>query len=173
VRDYWREGNLNVLSALVRHNLPLPADFVPNLLAVRSCLAPAYARAAVDRSASLVIDLLDVCSDLADTADSYAAADWHLHNGLTLASGNPVFTLILNGFRDFYAHMASLYFSHARARSASRVWYNNLIHAARAGDVGSAEVVTREAMRASMDLWQQFEQADNHDQELVETEDHT
>lgn len=172
VRDYWREGNLNVLSALVRHSLPLPADFVPNLLAVRLCMAPAYTRAAVDRSSDLVIDLLEVCSDLTDTAESYAAADWNLHKGLALASDNPVFTLILNGFGGFYVHMASLYFSHARARSASRAWYSNLMNAARSSDVESAEAVTREAMRESMDLWRHFEQVDDRDQGSAKTKEY-
>jgi DNA-binding FadR family transcriptional regulator len=63
VRDHWREGNLNVLSALVRHSVPLPDDFIPNLLAVRMCLAPAYARAGVDQSTDQVIDLLKACTD--------------------------------------------------------------------------------------------------------------
>jgi GntR family negative regulator for fad regulon and positive regulator of fabA len=172
VRDYWREGNLNVLSALVRHNLPLPTDFVPNLLAVRLCLAPAYTRAAVVRSADLVIDLLKACSDLPDTAESYATADWNLHSGLTLVSGNPVFTLILNGFSDFYVQMASLYFTHARARSASRAWYSNLMDAAHASDVESAEIVTREAMRESLELWQHFEQVEDHDQGSATTKEY-
>jgi len=171
VRDYWREGNLNVLSALVQHSVPLPDDFVPNLLDVRMCMAPAYARAAVDRSADLVIDLLKTCTDPSDTAESYATADWNLHHGLTLASGNPVFTLILNGFRGFYVHMASLYFSQSRARLASRVWYSNLMRAARSNDVESAEAVTRQAMRESIDLWQRFAQMGTHDSSYPATEE--
>src|SRR5512143_391382 len=38
VRDYWREGNLAVLSAIARHTDHLPADFVPNLLHIRALL---------------------------------------------------------------------------------------------------------------------------------------
>ena len=112
MRDYWREGNLNVLSALVRHSRRLPDDFVPNLLAVRQSLAPAYTRAAVVRGADQVIALLNGYTDLqdGDSAERFATADWKLHHGLTLASGNPIFTLILNGFADFYVHMARLYF---------------------------------------------------------------
>jgi GntR family negative regulator for fad regulon and positive regulator of fabA len=155
VRDYWREGNLNVLSALVRHSQPLPDDFVPNLLAVRQSLAPAYTRAAVERGADQVIVLLNGYADLQDqdSAERFATADWKLHHGLTLASGNPVFTLILNGFADFYVHMACLYFSQPQARSASRTWYADLLVAARAGDAGAAEHTTRRAMQESIDLW--------------------
>lgn len=153
VRDYWREGNLNVLSALVRYSEQLPTDFVPNLLAVRLSMAPAYTRAAVERAADEVIALLSEYTDLEDSAARFAGADWDLHRALTLASGNPVFTLILNGFADFYIHMARRYFAWPRARASSRVWYSDLLTAARAGDADMAERVTRETMQQSIELW--------------------
>lgn len=153
VRDYWREGNLNVLSALVRYSQRLPDDFVPNLLAVRLSLAPAYARAAVERAADQVVTLLTGYAELEDSAKRFARADWDLHHGLTLASDNPVFTLILNGFADFYVQMARLYFSQPQARSASRVWYADLLAAAHARDPDAAEQVTRRAMQESIALW--------------------
>jgi GntR family negative regulator for fad regulon and positive regulator of fabA len=154
VRDYWREGNLNVLSALVRYSQRLPDDFVPNLLAVRLSLAPAYTRTAVETDADTVVALLDGYPDLEDSVDQFAEADWKLHQGLTVASGNPVFTLILNGFADFYIQMARLYFSRPQARSASRTWYAALLTAARAGDGNAAEQETRCAMQKSIELWQ-------------------
>ena len=155
VRDYWREGNLNVLSALVRHSQRLPDDFVPNLLAVRKSLAPAYTRAVVERGADQVIALLNGYADLqdGDSAGRFSTADWKLPHGLTLAAGNPIFTLILNGFADFYVHMACLYFTQPQARSASWAWYAELLAAARPGVAGAAEHVTRRAMQESIDLW--------------------
>jgi GntR family negative regulator for fad regulon and positive regulator of fabA len=153
VRDYWREGNLSVLSALVHHAEQLPDDFVPNLLEVRLSMAPAYTRAAVERSAEVVVGLLDGYSDLKDTADSFAKADWDLHRGLTLASYNPVFTLILNGFAGFYVQMARLYFAQHEARTASRAWYKDLLAAARSGDAETAEQATQKAMQESISLW--------------------
>jgi GntR family negative regulator for fad regulon and positive regulator of fabA len=153
VRDYWREGNMNVLSALVRHSERLPDDFVPNLLAVRLSLAPAYTRAAVERAADEVVALLNGCADLEDDAHEFAQADWNLHHGLTLASGNPVFTLILNGFADFYVEMAGRYFSQPNARAASRRWYADLLTAAQSGDAEAAERATRQAMQESIEHW--------------------
>jgi GntR family negative regulator for fad regulon and positive regulator of fabA len=153
VRDYWREGNMNVLNALVRHGEHLPENFVPNLLAVRLSLAPAYTRAAVERSSDTVLVLLDGYAELEDEAEHFATADWKLHHNLTLASGNPVFTLILNGFANFYVHMARNYFSQPQARSASRAWYTDLRTATYSGDAKMAEQVTRQAMQESIDLW--------------------
>lgn len=153
VRNYWREGNLNVLSALVRYSERLPDDFVPNLLAVRLCMAPAYTRVAVERAANEVIALLDGYDSLEDDAEHFARADWNLHRGLTLTSGNPVFTLILNGFADFYVQMARVYFAQPQTREASRIWYRDLLGAARAEDADAAERATRRAMQESIAFW--------------------
>ena len=156
VRDYWREGNLNVLSAIVRYSQRLPDDFIPNLLAVRLSMAPAYVRAAVDRAADQVVTLLAGYGELEDTSERFARADWDLHHGLTLASGNPVFTLILNGFAGLYIEMACLYFSNPGARAASRTWYAELEAAARANDADAAERTTCRAMQESIHFWRTF-----------------
>ncbi len=156
VRDYWREGNLNVLGALVRHGENLPDDFVPNLLAVRLSIAPAYARAAVQRAAGEVAGLLSGHAELDDDAAGFAQADWDLHRALAWTSGNPIFSLILNGFADFYLQMAPLYFTQPQARASSRAWYAELLSAAAARDADQAERVTRRVMQQSIELWQTF-----------------
>ena len=48
---------------------------------------------------------------LDDTPDAYSEADWELHHHLTIASANPVYTLILNGFRNLYRLFGPLYFA--------------------------------------------------------------
>ncbi|MEJ2735491.1 MAG: fatty acid metabolism transcriptional regulator FadR [Anaerolineae bacterium] len=158
VNDFWREGGLNVLGALVRYSEQLPPDFVPNLLEVRLALAPAYTRAAVESSAASVAECLADSASLEDTPEAFAAFDWTLHYALTVASGNPVYTLILNGFAGFYEQMARLYFAQAAARRASRAFYAALLAAARQGDAAAAERITRSVMKESMDLWHRASQ---------------
>ncbi len=153
VNDFWREGGLTVLSALVRYSKRLPPDFVPNLLEVRLALAPAYSRAAVEHSAAMVVGCLADYGNLEDTAEAYAAFDWKLHHTLTVASGNPVYTLILNGFVGFYGQMAQLYFAQSEARASSRAFYCALLAAARQRDAADAERITRAVMLESIDLW--------------------
>jgi GntR family negative regulator for fad regulon and positive regulator of fabA len=154
VNDIWREGGLNVLGALVRYSKQLPAGFVPNLLEVRLALAPAYSCSAVERSPAAVVDYLANYVGLDDEPAALAAFDWTLHYNLTVASGNPVYTLILNGFAGFYEDMARAYFAQASARASSRVWYASLLDAARQRAPDAAEEVTREAMQESINLWQ-------------------
>ncbi|HEY46438.1 MAG: hypothetical protein AMJ88_05185 [Anaerolineae bacterium SM23_ 63] len=154
VRNYWREGNLGVLGTIARHKNHIPPDFVPNLLEVRISLAPAYARAAVERKQKHVAELLTDYPKLDDKPQVFATADWELHRYLTIDSGNPVFTLILNGFRDLYGSMALIYFSSSEARARSRVFYQDLRDAALRKDPEVAESVTRQMMIESLDLWQ-------------------
>jgi GntR family negative regulator for fad regulon and positive regulator of fabA len=153
INDFWLEGGLSVLGALVRYSERLPASFVPNLLEVRLALAPAYTKAAVVRSKRVVLDFLSDADKLEDTPEAFAAFDWRLHRGLAIASGNPIYTLILNGFSGFYEQMACQYFADSAARTASRAFYAELKLAAREGDAGMAERVTRDVMLQSMELW--------------------
>ncbi len=155
VNDIWREGGLNVLSSLVRYGHTLPPNFISNLLEVRLAMAPAYTRAAVEHSAASVVACLADHTTLSDNPEAMAAFDWRLHHTLTVASGNPVYTLILNGFAGFYEQMASLYFARPNARASSRAYYAALLAAARRGDASKAEQITRKVMMESIALWQQ------------------
>jgi GntR family transcriptional regulator, negative regulator for fad regulon and positive regulator of fabA len=156
VRDYWQEGSLAVLGTVVEHASHLPQDFVPNLLYVRQLLAPAYTRLAVLKQPEKVQELLASYPALPDSPPAYASADWQLHHHLTIASGNPVFTLILNGFCDFYQTMASIYFQDPAARSHSQHFYLQLLEAAQAGDPDRAEAMTRQVMSDSLSIWNQL-----------------
>lgn len=153
VRDYWREGNLNILNALIHHPESLPPTFIPNLLQVRVLLAPAYCRLAFERAREEVAALLARLCTLPDEAEAFASGDWQLHHTLTVLSGNPVFTLILNGFHDLYLTMARRYFNHAAARARSRAYYEGLRQYALQNQPEAAEALTRAVMLESIRLW--------------------
>lgn len=153
VRNYWEEGNLAVLAAIAQHGENPPSDFVPNLLAVRRLLAPAYTRLAIEHNPKAVAELLHQHTDLADTPQAFSAYDWRLHRSLTIASDNPVFTLILNGFQDLYLLMGRRYFALDMARTHSRRFYQTLLECAENQDIARAEAVTAEVMSESLAYW--------------------
>ncbi len=157
VNNFWQDGGLNVLNALVQHGDHLPANFVTQLLEVRLNLAPAYTRSAVQHAPEEIVAYLHGYRQLADTADSYASFDWHLHRRLTLGSGNPIYTLIINGFSDFYEQLARLYFADSNERSRSRKFYAALEEAVIAGDAERAEQVSRTAMLESIESWRKVD----------------
>jgi len=157
VNDFWWEGNLNVLRAIVRYSRQIPADFVPNLLAVRLALAPAYTYAAVQRAPETVIAFLIPYPDIEDNPAVFASADWELHLALIRASGNPIFMLIYNGFGDFYVQMAQPYFEQPQARTASRAFYVELLAAVQNVDPEAAATAARRAMEQSIAFWKSRE----------------
>ena len=161
VRDIWTEGGLNVLSSLARYGNQgfenhIPFDFIPRLLDVRLALAPAYARAAAAcENGDALIEYLSAPPALDDPANIYTHYDWCLHHRLTMASCNPIYTLILNGFEALYLSMGRIYFTQPEARAASNRFYTRLLDALQNKDAGAAETVTREAMTESLTLWAQ------------------
>jgi GntR family transcriptional regulator, negative regulator for fad regulon and positive regulator of fabA len=155
VCNYWVEGGLGVLDALARQPSHTPPDFVPDLLAARQALAPAYTRLAVSRDAHAVVEILQEYDDLPDTAVAFSQADWNLHHRLTVTSGNPIFTLILNGFKTLYQMMGPRYFAQMETRAHSRAFYAALLQAAQAQDPDRAEQIVARVMSESLALWRQ------------------
>jgi len=168
VNNYWQEGGLNVLSALVHHGDYLPPNFVTQLLEVRLNLAPAYTRAAIEHSPAEVSTFLLGYNHLEDTPASFAAFDWQLHRHLTMASGNHIYTLILNGFANFYEQLAHLYFTSSAARNGSRLFYATLARAVASRDAELAEQISRTAMLESIELWQQVSPGSDENHQFVD-----
>lgn len=160
VNDFWSEGGLNVLGKLVEHPANLPGDFIGQLLEVRLHLAPAYTRAAVERASPQIAGFLVEQARLGDDPAAYARFDWLLHHRLTVCSGNPIYTLILNGFRGFYEEVARRYFAPAEARAVSADFYRQLGDVAAAADGPAAETLCRRVMEASLELWHRREAAE-------------
>ncbi len=153
VRNFLEEGNLNLLAAVARHPEHLPPNFIPDLLFVRVLMAPAYTRLAMERSLTEVIRLLESLQHLPDTPAAYAEHDFRLHSRLAVLSGNPIFNLILNSFGDLYYDMALLYFELPDARHHSRSYYKKMMDSVLSNDHFTAEEVTRQVMRDSLEIW--------------------
>ena len=151
VRNYWQEGNLGLLNALTRDLEKLPPDFVAQLLEVRISLAPEYAALAVARHPAEVARILAPYRDLADTAVVYSEADWLLHHHLTIASANPVYTLILNGFSSLYRLFGPVYFAVEANRRHSQAFYRELEAAALKKDPQAARSITLRIMTESLE----------------------
>jgi GntR family negative regulator for fad regulon and positive regulator of fabA len=156
VRNIWLEGNMNTLSAIIHtQHASLTIRWVPQILEVRLALAPQYSRLAVlHNAAQLAQEIKQLTASLLDEPQSFIQADWRLHHRLTVLSTNPIYTLILNGFRDYYKLMAVKYFAQAEAREASREFYARLHQAAIQSDSTAAFNIVQQVMQQSMELWE-------------------
>jgi GntR family negative regulator for fad regulon and positive regulator of fabA len=153
VTDFWKEGNLVMLNALSQQPEALTHTFVNHLLQVRTALAPTYTRLAFSCASETLISILEPYLNLPDTPEAYAQADQELHHQLTLLSGNPIFTLIYNGFRKLSYQAGLQYFADPEARSYSQAYYQGLLQDARQGDADSAERRTVKVMQDSVAFW--------------------
>ncbi|MBP9676184.1 MAG: fatty acid metabolism transcriptional regulator FadR [Anaerolineaceae bacterium] len=156
VRDYWHEGNLHILSTIARHQQHLPSDFISQLLQIRVLLAPEYTRKAILNAPAEVIHLLESMQTVSDTAGDFTRVDIELHYRLSVLSGNPVFTLILNGFTTLNRDSGLVYFASSQTRDHSRSFYKKLLSAALSNDVFMAEELTRSIMRESLHFWNEL-----------------
>jgi GntR family negative regulator for fad regulon and positive regulator of fabA len=156
VRDIWLEGNMNTLSTIIQtQHASLTARWVPQMLAVRADIAPQYSFLAVKNNPEKVIDLIDEISvSLEDLAPVFAAADWNLHHRLTVLSKNPIYTLILNGFRDYYHLLAEKYFSLEDSRQYSLQFYHQLKILASERKPEETRALVAGVMARSIRLWE-------------------
>ena len=153
VTDYWREGNLVMLNALSQQPEAFNNDFIDHLLQVRAALAPVYARLAVQNASEDVVNLLKPLTCLPDTPEAYAQADQELHHQLTIFSGNPIFTLIYNGFRQLSYQSGIDYFTSPQARNHSKAFYTGLLEDFRCNDLKSASERAQKVMQESLNYW--------------------
>jgi GntR family negative regulator for fad regulon and positive regulator of fabA len=153
VNDFMRDGNLNVLRGLLKADISLLPNFVPDLMELWSLLSPTYTRAAIENDAEAIVALLYGFEGLADRAEPYTRALWRLHQVLIERCGNPVHGLVLNSFAEFYRRLALHYFDDPGRRAATRAFWDNLYQAAQRGDGKRAANIMRFHMQATRRLW--------------------
>lgn len=153
VSNFWKEGNLGMLNALSQQPESLTPDFVAQLLEVRAAIAPAYTRLAFSLASETLVSLLEPYLNLPDTPQAYAQADQELHHQLTLLSGNPIFTLIYNGFRQLSFQAGVKYFAAPEARRYSQAYYQGLLEDAHKNDSEGAARRTVKVMQDSLSFW--------------------
>lgn len=153
VRDIWAEGNMNVLSSLSRYPEHLSPNFVENLLQIRYLLCPSYSQMAAKNNPEEIVLFLNGLPAITDPPEEYSEYDFNLHLKLTQASGNPIFTLILNGFKELFKQKAMIYFQDERARIYSHNFYNDLHKAFVDHNPERVFEITEKVMKDSISFW--------------------
>ena len=102
VNNFWETSGLNILETLAR----LDQDKVPDLgpdggtaALARTNICTIFIRGAIRNNPEQAAEILRGADDVENTAEAYADFDYRLHHQLSFASGNPIYALILNGFK--------------------------------------------------------------------------
>ena len=120
IRDYLKDGNLNILAGLLKADPDLVPNLVPDLLDMWQLLAPHYTASSVRRAPGLILDLLESFSRVPDEAEAYAQSMWKLHHMLIAYCDNLVYGLIFNTFKEFYRQLATYYYASPEHRELAR-----------------------------------------------------
>jgi GntR family transcriptional repressor for pyruvate dehydrogenase complex len=116
ISDFRRDGSLAMLSSLLSyHNGQLSPEFNQSMLDMRLLLETETARlAALHRTETQLGRLLEhVAAELGAAQDDAATLtdlDFHFHLDIAIASGNLVYPLIINSFRDVYMGLTGKFF---------------------------------------------------------------
>lgn len=137
VKDYLESGSLELVRHMVfRDGLPDLA-IIENLSHLRRIIGPEIARhAALNRSTRDLLDLEQIVFQSGGMP--MAEKDWRVHNIITRASGNLLFTVLLNAFTGMFKDYASLYFGSPENAARSVRFHRDIYEAMKAGDADRA-----------------------------------
>lgn len=154
VNNYWETAGLNVLVTMARLDQRGIPELVDQLLSARTNVSVIYIRAAFKNAAEKSIEIIKQYESLEDNAQAYADFDYALHHQLAFASGNPIYVLILNGFKDLYGRVGKLYFDMPEARKMADNHYEELIRLAEGGDYDQVIGALRRYGLKTGKMWQ-------------------
>lgn len=153
VNNFWETSSLNILETLARLDEDKMPELIEHLLSARTHISGIFIRAAIKNNPEKVAAAIAELELLADDADAFAAFDYELHHQLAFASGNPIYGLILNGFKGLYCRVGRYYFSLPAARQLAAAYYRDLGALTETAELEQVADVVREYGKASGKLW--------------------
>jgi len=135
VNDYRREGSLALLNSLVTYQKGrLEPDLQTSLLDVRRLFEVETARlAALHREDAHLKALQEVIEDEMQIrpqgVTQIAALDFRFHHLLSLASGNRIYPLLINSFKQVYLNLATQFFEDPAVVKTVQAFHRNMLQA--------------------------------------------
>ncbi|RUO78737.1 fatty acid metabolism transcriptional regulator FadR [Idiomarina tyrosinivorans] len=153
VNNFWETSGLNILETLARLDEDGMPELVDQLLSARTNISTIYIRAAIRNDAARVVELLSAAEALEDDERAFAEFDYQLNHDIAMASGNPIYVLVLNGFRGLYSRIGQFYFSSSAARELARDYYKELLVLAKQGNHNDSVNLVRQYGYDSAKVW--------------------
>ncbi len=116
VNDYRKEGSITLLSSLVQYQKgKLEPELMESLLQMRMLLEPSFARfAAENRTEEQIREFYEILKKEESTdykhIQTITDLDFEFHLLVAMASGNAVYPLLLNSFRQIYTNLSGQFF---------------------------------------------------------------
>ena len=149
VNDYRREGSLAILTSLVNYNNGrLDSRLFESMLEMRMLIEVETARLAALRRTQeqleALYDLLRAEEDVGSEAiGRIAEIDFGFHHLIAMATGNFVYPLLLNSFRQVYTGLSKRFFSDPGVLSIVFDFHRDLVAAIEGKDEKMAAEIMR------------------------------
>jgi GntR family transcriptional regulator, negative regulator for fad regulon and positive regulator of fabA len=156
VNNFWETSGLNILETIADLNPEGFPVLVDQLLSARTNVSAIYFRGALRNNPDQAVDVLAGIHQLENTAEAFAEFDYQLHHKLAFSSGNPLYVLILNGFKGLYSRVGRYYFSSSDARALALNFYVELEKLALAKNYIDVPAVMRSYGINSGKMWQRL-----------------
>ncbi|QYJ91645.1 fatty acid metabolism transcriptional regulator FadR [Shewanella halotolerans] len=156
VNDIWETSGLNVLETIADLNPAGEPVLLEQLLSARTNISAIYFKGAVRYNPDKVLEALAPLATLKDDAKAFIEFDYQLHHTLAYHSGNPLYVLILNGFKGLYSRVGEEYFAIEKARELALDFYQALEALAKDHNHNDVPVLMRSYGINSGKVWQRY-----------------
>jgi GntR family transcriptional regulator, negative regulator for fad regulon and positive regulator of fabA len=154
VNNFWETSSLGILDTLAKLEQEKLPQLVEQLFSARTNISVIFIHSALKRDVASVQAILIARMQLDDSADAYIDFDYQLYHVLALASGNPIYALIFNGFKSLYRRVGRYYFNDVNARMLAMKFYDQLALLAETGAFDTARAIVRQYGYDSAKIWQ-------------------
>ena len=116
VNDFRKEGSIPLLLSLLNYQGTLDPKIQQDILEMRMLFENEMVRLATqNRTEEHLYQLEEIIHQETiinrDDFEEVATLDYKFHQIIALASGNFIYSLLMNSFRDIYLHLSTLFFS--------------------------------------------------------------
>lgn len=140
VNDYRKEGSITLLSSLIQYQKGmLEPALLESLLQMRLLMEPEFARfASQNRTEEHLREFNEILKkeETASCLNSRLITDidFEFHLLIALASGNAVYPLLLNSFRQVYTNLSGQFFKDSHVIGTVHQYHRDLVRAIEAKD---------------------------------------
>ncbi|MDH5433428.1 MAG: fatty acid metabolism transcriptional regulator FadR [Gammaproteobacteria bacterium] len=158
VNNIWETAGLHILETITRLDDSGSLKLADQLLDARTQIGMIYFRLAMKENPEKLAVLCGKFSSVSENADAYIQLDWRVQHEAAALSSNPVYTLLLNGFKSIYYRIGRYYFVHEQTRNLAKKHYLNLQAIIKSGDAGELNEAIRKYGQESGILWSEIRQ---------------
>jgi len=123
INNVWETASLNILDTLVELDNKGSMQLPEQLLEFKTQLSSIYYRLAIKNDAIAMGKIFSKAYELEDLASAYVLFDWQAQRQCALLTGNPIYTLALNGFEKTFFKVGHSYFNNEETRSLAKAHY--------------------------------------------------